>query len=136
MAAQERLIPLCSSADLLDGARGVRFDVLYRSERAPAFVVRHAGRPAAYLNRCAHVAMELDWQPGDFFEPDGELLICATHGALYDPATGACRGGACAGHGGLRALRTIERDGTVYWVPDTQAQPLSTLDDGDRQAST
>jgi nitrite reductase/ring-hydroxylating ferredoxin subunit len=133
MAAARRLIPLCSSADLVDGARGVRFEVLYNSERAPAFVVRHAGKTAAFLNRCAHVAMELDWQPGDFFEPDGELLICATHGALYDPATGACRGGACAGHGGLRALKTIEQEGTVYWIPEPQALPLPPSDDGSPQ---
>jgi nitrite reductase/ring-hydroxylating ferredoxin subunit len=29
----------------------------------PAFVIRHRGHPHAYLNRCAHVPMEMDW-PG------------------------------------------------------------------------
>jgi len=124
MAAAGALIYLCDAGALVDGGRGVRFEVAFRAERCPAFAVRTAGRAVAYLNRCAHVAMELDWQPGAFFEPDGEFLICATHGALYDPATGACRGGACAGHGGLRPLTVIERDGAVWWLPDTQAQPL------------
>lgn len=124
MAAGDRLIPICDAAALSDGARGVRFDVMFRSERAPAFAVRHGGTVVAYLNRCAHVAMELDWQPGDFFEPGGELLMCATHGALYDPVTGACRGGACVGHGGLRPIRIVEVAGTVCWVPDAQARPV------------
>jgi nitrite reductase/ring-hydroxylating ferredoxin subunit len=125
VAAGNGLIRLCDSGDLRDGSRGVRFEVTFRSERVPAFAVRHQGVVVAYLNRCAHVSMELDWQPGDFFEPDGEFLICSTHGALYDPATGACRGGACSGRGNLRALTVLERDGSVYWTPDAQAQPVN-----------
>jgi nitrite reductase/ring-hydroxylating ferredoxin subunit len=124
MAAEGPLIPLCDSQSLADGGRGVRFTVFYRGEPVPAFAVRHRGNAHAYLNRCAHVAMELDWQPGDFFEPDAEFLMCATHGALYDPATGACMGGACSGHGGLRRIDLVERSEQVYWVPDAQAQPM------------
>jgi nitrite reductase/ring-hydroxylating ferredoxin subunit len=124
VAADEVVIPLCASDDLVDGGRGVRFSVMFRGEVAPAFAVRHRGGVYAYLNRCAHVQMELDWQPGDFFEPDAEFLICATHGALYDPATGACRGGACAGHGGLRPIQLVERDQRIGWVCDAYTQPL------------
>ena len=36
------------------------------------FVVRFQGAPRAYLNRCAHVGIELDWQHGKFF--DGSRL--------------------------------------------------------------
>jgi nitrite reductase/ring-hydroxylating ferredoxin subunit len=125
VAADDSLIPLCSSAALVDGGRGVRFSVLFRGEKASAFAIRHRGIAYAYLNRCAHLAMELDWQPGDFFEPDAEFLICATHGALYDPPTGACRGGACAGHGGLRRIALSEVAGAVCWVPDAPARPLA-----------
>jgi nitrite reductase/ring-hydroxylating ferredoxin subunit len=124
MAADGTLIPLCASNELVDGGPGVRFDVQFRSEQVPAFAVRHRGTAVGYLNRCAHVAMELDWQPGHFFEPEAEFLVCATHGALYDPQTGACRGGACAGHGGLRPIALIEREQRIWWVTDAQAQPL------------
>jgi nitrite reductase/ring-hydroxylating ferredoxin subunit len=124
MADADPVIPLCRSEDLVDGGRGVRFEVFFRGEVMPAFAVRHRGVAYAYLNRCAHVSMQLDWQPGDFFEPDAEFLICATHGALYDPATGACRGGACAGHGGLRPIHLVERNRAVSWIPDAQAVPL------------
>jgi nitrite reductase/ring-hydroxylating ferredoxin subunit len=121
--ADPSLIDVCESAALRDGARGVRFEVEFGGEKVPAFAVRHQGVAVAYLNRCAHVQMELDWQPGDFFEPDGEFLICATHGALYDPATGQCRGGACVGHGNLRRLEVIERDGRVFVRASAQRRP-------------
>jgi nitrite reductase/ring-hydroxylating ferredoxin subunit len=40
------------------------------------------------------------------------VLICSTHGALYDPATGACRGGPCRG-GALERVAVEEIDGQV-----------------------
>jgi nitrite reductase/ring-hydroxylating ferredoxin subunit len=118
------VIDICASESLVDRGRGVRFEVRVGGRVVPAFVVRHGGVARAYLNRCAHVAMELDWQPGEFFDFDAEHLVCSTHGALYDPATGACAGGACAGRGGLRALKVVERDGRVAWEPDGYAEPL------------
>ena len=33
---------------------------------ARAFALRFDGRVVAYLNRCAHVPTEMDWQPGQF----------------------------------------------------------------------
>ena len=79
----------------------------------PAFVVRFGGAPYAYVNRCNHVQVELDGAPGEFFDIWGAHLICATHGALYDPVTGACRGGPCRG-GGLEPLTVYEHDGGVW----------------------
>jgi nitrite reductase/ring-hydroxylating ferredoxin subunit len=40
------------------------------------------------------------------------VLICSTHGALYDPATGDCRGGPCRG-AGLEPVAVEEIDGQV-----------------------
>lgn len=113
MAAAERLI--CASSDLLDGGPGVRFDVLEpgHGRPAPAFVIRWRGQVYGYLNRCGHIPVELDWQHGEFFDDSGQYLICATHGALYHPATGACLGGRCAVRG-LRAWPVVERQGHVY----------------------
>lgn len=125
MAAHERMIEICASDALVNGGHGVRFEVSVGGRRVPAFVVRFGGVVRAYLNRCAHVAMELDWQPGEFFDFDAEHLMCSTHGALYDPATGHCVGGACAGRGGLRPLKVIEQDGRVAWEPDGYAQALA-----------
>lgn len=111
MASRERLI--CTSADLAEGGNGVRFDVEWMGGRQAAFVVRFRGAPYAYLNRCAHVPVEMDWQPGRFFDGSGLYLICAVHGALYDPQTGACLLGRCDGRG-LHALTVVEKDGGIY----------------------
>lgn len=113
MAASERLI--CSSVDLVDGGTGVRFQVRYQGRDEPAFVVRFRGRVFAYLNRCAHVPVEMDWQEGRFFDFSGLYLICATHGALYSPDTGDCLGGRCNGKG-LVSLPVLERRGCVYFL--------------------
>jgi nitrite reductase/ring-hydroxylating ferredoxin subunit len=113
MAGDERLI--CASAALQDAGRGVRFEVEYFGERAPAFAVRAHGSVHAYLNRCAHVAMELDWQAGQFFDLEGRDLLCSTHGAVYDAASGRCRGGPCNG-APLVKLRVTERDGKVFFL--------------------
>jgi nitrite reductase/ring-hydroxylating ferredoxin subunit len=123
MADDERLIDICGSADVINGGPGVRFEVSVAGRRVPAFVVRYGGVARAYLNRCAHVAMELDWQPGAFFDADADHLLCSTHGARYDPASGACVGGACRGHGGLHALKVEEACGRVAWRPDGYALP-------------
>lgn len=124
------MIDICASDALADGGRGVRFEVRVGDRTVPAFVVRHGGVVRAYLNRCAHVAMELDWQPGAFFDAEARHLVCSTHGALYDPATGQCAGGACAGRGGLRPLAVTERDGRVGWQPDGYAEALRAVESG------
>jgi nitrite reductase/ring-hydroxylating ferredoxin subunit len=125
--ASARLIPVCGSAALVDGGDGVRFDVRVGDRAHTGFVVRHRGRVVGYLNRCAHVALELDWLATRFFDAERELLICATHGATYEPQSGHCVGGPCGGRGGLRALTVVERDGRVLWQPDdvVRAPPAS-----------
>lgn len=113
MVARERLI--CHSEDLPERGDGLRFEVDWMGGREPAFAVRYGGRVHAYLNRCSHVPMELDWQPGRFFDVAGLYLVCGTHGALYAPESGACVGGRCNGKG-LRPLVVDERDGCVYLI--------------------
>ena len=113
MAEDERLI--CPSAALESSGRGVRFQVDYFGELAPAFLIRKNGIAHGYLNRCAHVAMELDWQEGVFFDSGGRDLICSTHGAVYDASSGRCLGGPC-NRTPLVKLRIAERDGNVYFM--------------------
>lgn len=103
---------ICASAALADGGHGVRFSVTWRGEPAPAFAIRYRGQVYAYLNRCAHRQVELDWEPGAFYASDGEALICATHGARYAPDNGSCVGGPCD-RGALIPLPTREQGGQV-----------------------
>ena len=111
MAGRERVV-VCPSAALVDGGDGVRFEVRRGAAPQAAFAIRHGGRVHAYLNRCAHQGVELDWQAGRFFDAEGMVLICSTHGALYDPETGACLGGPCHG-AGLVPVAVDEVDGEV-----------------------
>ena len=114
MASQTRLI--CKSSELRDAGNGVRFATHDKNgEEASAFVIRHHGVVFGYLNRCAHIQVELDWQHGQFFDADSELLMCATHGALYLPDTGECIGGPCRG-AFLTKLLITEKDGKVYLI--------------------
>lgn len=109
---------ICDSAALAEGGAGVRFTANYSgggTAPANAFVVRFRGKPHAYLNRCGHVPVELDWEQGVFFDFTGQYLICSTHGALYGPESGICVSGRCAGRG-LERVPVDEVDGKVWWL--------------------
>ncbi|HWU84336.1 MAG TPA: Rieske 2Fe-2S domain-containing protein [Rhodocyclaceae bacterium] len=110
-APTERFI--CSSEALPERGDGVTFEVPWHGQSAPAFAIRYNGRVHAYLNRCAHAPVRLDWDSGGFFDHSRLYLLCATHGALYAPDSGQCLGGRCNGKG-LQALQVTERDGAVY----------------------
>ena len=117
MAEKLAEVLICDSDALQDGGAGVRFPVSVFGEAATGFVVRFNGTAYAYLNRCAHVPIELDWVQGQFFESGGEYIMCATHGAVYRPESGVCAGGPCRG-ARLRSIAVREADGKVYWQPD------------------
>ncbi|MDQ1830780.1 Rieske 2Fe-2S domain-containing protein [Massilia sp. CCM 9029] len=117
MADQADGVLVCGSEQVLEGGRGVRFGVSAFGDKATGFVVRHKGTVYAYLNRCAHVPIELDWAEGEFFESSGLYLMCSTHGAIYVPESGFCAGGPCKG-GRLRPIGVREEDGQIYWQPD------------------
>lgn len=111
MARPSRMI--CASQDLAEGGRGLRFQLQQGKEALPAFAIRYRGGVYAYVNRCAHLGVELDWIEGEFFDLSGLYLICSTHGALYAPDTGRCLGGPCGGRG-LDPLPVEEREGQVF----------------------
>ncbi|MFD1121077.1 Rieske (2Fe-2S) protein [Methylophilus flavus] len=100
------------SADLLEKGDGLRFPMPALGPHASGFVVRFQGKVYAYVNRCAHVPVELDWEHGKFFNMTQEWLICATHGAMYSPQNGRCIVGPCQGKS-LSPIPVSERDGIV-----------------------
>ena len=100
-------------AQLEDGGVGLRFDVKHQGELIPAFAIRFDGVVAAYLNRCGHIAIPLDYNPGSFFSDDKQTLVCSTHGAEYAPNTGQCLGGPCYGVW-LDPLPVSEQEGKLY----------------------
>jgi len=60
-------------------------------------LVRVNGQVHAYRNRCPHAGHRLDMLPNRFLSPDGSVIVCASHGALFDKHSGYCIAGPCAG---------------------------------------
>jgi nitrite reductase/ring-hydroxylating ferredoxin subunit len=77
------------------------------------FVVRDGEHVAAFVNVCPHAGHPLHWKPHGFLTPDGEQLICASHGALFDRRSGECLGGPCAPGSRLQRLPVRIRGTTV-----------------------
>ena len=122
-ALPENAVFLCHSAALQEGGKGLRFPVMAGREQTTGFAVRYQGVVRSYLNRCAHVPMELDWNEGEFFDSTGLYLMCSTHGALYAPESGRCEGGPCRGQR-LRPIAVFEHEEQVYWQPDEGINPM------------
>ena len=118
----EERIALCNSADLRAGGLAVPFDVVFAGQTCRAFAVRYGAEVHAYVNRCSHVAMELDWQPNQVFDASGSWLLCASHGAAYAPDTGACVGGPC--RKALQKIDCSEADNIVYWHSAWNIKPV------------
>jgi len=76
------------------------------------FVVRRANEVFAYRNHCAHAGHPLNWQPDRFLTKDGRYIICSSHGAEYDIASGCCVAGPCRGKS-LDRLPVEIREGTI-----------------------
>ena len=71
---------------------------LRRGQRdCEAMVLNYQGNLYAYVNRCPHVGFTLDWIENRFFTVDERYLMCANHGAVFEPPTGECVWGPCVG---------------------------------------
>jgi naringenin degradation protein FdeD len=96
----ERLV--CRLADLEEhGSRA--FTVGAGPWPLRGFVVRCGNEVRAYLNRCPHAGHPLNLRPHRFLTPDRALILCSSHGALFEKDAGQCLAGPCAGER-LRAL--------------------------------
>ena len=94
---------------------GVRFEVVLDGVSRAAFAVRFHGRAYAYVNSCRHQSLELDFGDAHFFDDAFDALVCCHHGARYQPESGLCVAGPCAGSR-LTALGVEERDGALWCV--------------------
>jgi nitrite reductase/ring-hydroxylating ferredoxin subunit len=75
----------------------VKFTYLEDGKNQPGFIVLFNNKYYAYRNKCQHLSVELDWDNNEFFEEEGRFIVCASHGALYEPSSGKCIMGPCAG---------------------------------------
>jgi Ferredoxin subunits of nitrite reductase and ring-hydroxylating dioxygenases len=102
---------LCRLDDLADpGAKGFTFDD--GDVRHDVLVVRKAGHVFAYVNACPHIGTPLDFLPDQFLTRDRRYLLCSTHGAMFEIATGLCIAGPCKGQS-LKAIPVSVRGNDV-----------------------
>ena len=106
---------LCASQAIVERGEGFSFRVLKEGRIWPAFVIRFEGKLQGYLNVCAHAGLRLEGGSGEFFSRDGQRLVCRSHGASFEPVTGLCRAGPCAGLS-LISLALEEVNDNVYLI--------------------
>lgn len=88
------------------------------------FLVRIGEQVHAYLNRCPHAGRQLNFMPDRFLTPDGALIQCIAHGALFEKATGECVAGPCVGDE-LRRIPVRVQDGVVVLAEDLDLAALA-----------
>ena len=87
---------LCALAELEPtGGRG--FTVGEGDWPLRGFLVRTSRGVAAYVNTCPHAGHPLNFRPDRFLTPDRNLILCASHGALFTRDEGLCVAGPCPG---------------------------------------
>jgi nitrite reductase/ring-hydroxylating ferredoxin subunit len=104
-------IPL-GALDLIPDGTARNFVLEMKAGRFHGFIVRRGEAVHGYLDRCAHMAMPLAQKLDDYLTPDGSLIQCSWHGALYRVGDGECVGGPCTG-ARLQAWPVAVRDGTI-----------------------
>lgn len=118
LAAGTVLAPV---ADLPDGA--VRaFDLTEDEWPLRGIAVRVGAEVHAYVNRCPHAGRPLNFLDR-FLSPDGELLQCHSHGALFEKHTGLCIAGPCVDES-LRRLPATVADGELRLTEDIDTDRL------------
>ena len=61
------------------------------------FVVRAGNDVRGYVDRCPHAGHPLALRPHRVLTPDRAMILCSSHGALFEKDAGLCLAGPCAG---------------------------------------
>jgi nitrite reductase/ring-hydroxylating ferredoxin subunit len=104
--------------DALKPGESLKFMLPIRGDDEECFLINFGGEYHAYVNRCRHVPMAMDWIENQFFAEDGRYLMCQTHNAYYEPGSGECIAGPPAACGKyLYRVPTEIEDGVIYARP-------------------
>ncbi len=109
---------ICDSSRLESEGLGYKFTVQRDGVLLETFVLRFRGNVYGYLNRCPHLFLQLDYEEGEFFDISGDYIICANHGALFEPDSGECVSGPCYG-ASLSPIQVIESENAIMIVDDS-----------------
>jgi nitrite reductase/ring-hydroxylating ferredoxin subunit len=93
------------------GARGYVLQI--GDKRFHGFVVRRGEAVFGYVDRCPHQGFPLAQVLDQYLTPDGDLIACSWHGAVFTVEEGACVGGPCVG-ARLAPWPVVAREGRVF----------------------
>ncbi|MFP6560421.1 Rieske (2Fe-2S) protein [Paraburkholderia sp. B3] len=85
---------VCRVADIPDGGAKV---IDSAEAGVPVVIVRRGEAVWAYVNRCPHFSVPLDFEPGEISCYRAQVLMCAHHSALFRFEDGRCIDGPCTG---------------------------------------
>jgi nitrite reductase/ring-hydroxylating ferredoxin subunit len=99
---------LCHIDDITEGkSKG------FETDRYHVFVVKKDDELFVYHNSCPHLGINLEWQEDQFLDPDGSLIQCSTHGAIFEINSGLCISGPCIHESLAPVPFEITADGNV-----------------------
>lgn len=86
-------VRLCSADEIPEsGARGFAPEGCGR-----VFAMRRNGAVRVWRDCCPHLGSPLPWRKDAYLNRAGDRIVCAGHGAQFDPDSGLCVLGACLG---------------------------------------
>lgn len=83
--------------DLIADGAARAFVLQMRAGRFHGSVVRRGDSVHGYVDRCPHAGLPLAQTLDNYLTPDGALIACSWHSALFAVDTGECVGGPCMG---------------------------------------
>ena len=98
--------------DLIADGAARNYVLQIGENRFHGFVVRRGEAVFGYVDRCPHAGLPLAQQLDQYLTPDGGMIACSWHGAVFAIEDGACLGGPCAG-GRLTPWPVTVEDGKV-----------------------
>jgi len=109
------------AADALKSGESHKFLLPIGKAEEECFVINYKGSFHAYINRCRHVPMAMDWVENQFFAEGDRYLICQTHCAYYEPETGECVAGPGSACGKFLFRIPLEiSDGKIFAYPPAE----------------
>ena len=83
--------------DLIADGAARNYVLQIGANRFHGFVVRKGEQVFGYVDRCPHAGLPLAQQLDQYLTPDGGLIACSWHGAIFTVEEGTCIGGPCVG---------------------------------------
>ena len=108
---------LCKLDEIEDG-QAKSFTFGEGADEHEIFVVREDDQVFGYVNSCPHLGTPLNWDGDRFISDDSGLILCATHGALFEIEDGECVSGPCAGQSLEAASVSVDAEGRVVLTGD------------------